>query len=102
MFWSTDIGQGVVVFDDISFLPDAFDAAHHADYLKEDLLQIVFPDDLVLDVGWTPSFDEHGHFLLMLVSDSNWDEPVERAEFTDVVTLKARIAGIAGKLAHDV
>ncbi|MDM5178541.1 hypothetical protein PO883_15185 [Massilia sp. DJPM01] len=90
------------MFDDISFLPDAFDAAQHADYLKEDLLQIVFGDDLVLDVGWTPSFDEHGRFLLMLVRDGNWDEPVERAEFTDVLSLKARIAGIAGKLSDRV
>lgn len=102
MFWNMDIGQGMVVFDDISFLPEAFDAAHHVDYLKEDLLQIVFPDDLVIDVGWYPSFDEHGRFLLMLVRDSNWDEPVERADFTDVVSLKARIAGMAGKLAHRV
>ncbi|MCY0911408.1 hypothetical protein [Massilia antarctica] len=102
MFWNIDIGQGVVVFDDISFLPDAFDAAQHADYLKEDLLQIVFGHDLVLDVGWTPSFDEHGYFLLMLVRDGNWDEPVERAEFTEVVSLKARISGIAGGLIRPV
>ncbi|MDQ1925018.1 hypothetical protein [Massilia pseudoviolaceinigra] len=97
-----DIGQGMVVFDDISLLPEAFDAAHHVDYLKEDLLQIVFPDDVVLDVGWYPSFDEQGRFLLMLVKDANWDEPVERAEFTDVVSLKQRIAGIAGKLTRSV
>lgn len=102
MFWNIDIGQGVVVFDDISFLPEAFDAAQHADYLKEDLLQIVFGHDLVLDVGWSPSFDEHGRFVLMLVRGGNWDEPVERAEFTEVVSLKQRIAGIAGKLANRV
>ena len=102
MFWNIDIGQGVVVFDDISFLPEAFDTAQHADYLKEDLLQLVFGDRLLLDVGWTPSFDEHGRFVLMLVSDGNWDEPVERAEFTEVVSLKERIAGIAGKLTRRV
>ncbi|MDQ1816499.1 hypothetical protein RBA41_24685 [Massilia sp. CCM 9210] len=99
MFWNIDIGQGVVVFDDISFLPEMFDAAQHVDYLKEDLLQIVFSDDLVLDVGWTPSFDEHGRFLLMLVRDRNWDEPVERAEVTDVVSLKRRIGHIVRSLA---
>ncbi|ATQ75649.1 hypothetical protein CR152_14780 [Massilia violaceinigra] len=102
MFWNIDIGQGVVVFDDISFLPEVFDAAQHVDYLKEDLLKIVFGDDLVLDAGWYPSFDEHGRFLLMLVRDGNWDEPVERAEFTEVVALKARIACIAGKLSRPV
>lgn len=99
MFWNLEIEQGVVVFDNISFLPEAFDAGQHVDYLKEDMLQIVFGDDLLIDVGWCPSFDEHGRFILVLVKDENWTELVERAEFTDVLSLKQHIARIARRLA---
>ncbi|HEX8611706.1 MAG TPA: hypothetical protein VF800_10505 [Telluria sp.] len=41
LFWNLDIGQGVVVFDQISHLPEAFEAfeaASHIDCLREDTL----------------------------------------------------------------
>lgn len=100
MFWNLDIGQGVVVYDEISHLPDAFDAALHIDCLREDMLQIEFSDNLLLDVGWYPSFDEKGRFLLLLVKDYAWDKPVEQGRFNDVVALKQRIAHIARKHAY--
>ena len=102
VFWNLDIGEGVVVFDDISHLPDAFEAARHIDCLREDMLQIRFGDDVLLDVGWYPSFRKHGHFLLMLVKNQDWEQPLESAKFTDVVTLKQRIAHIASKFASPI
>lgn len=100
MFWHLDIGQGVLVHDQISHLPDAFDVAQHIDCLREDMLQIGFGDQLLLDVGWYPSFNRKGRFLLLLVKDQEWDKPLEKARFHDVVSLKQRIARIAGKLAY--
>ncbi|NHZ37565.1 hypothetical protein [Massilia rubra] len=99
MFWHLDIGQGVVVYDQISHLPDAFEVARHIGCLREDMLQIRFGEKLLLDVGWYPSFNESGRFLLLLVKDQEWDTPLEKARFHDVVSLKQRIAHIAGKLA---
>ncbi|NHZ99208.1 hypothetical protein [Massilia sp. CCM 8734] len=102
MFWNLDIGKGVVVYDQISHLPDAFDVAVHIDCLREDMLQIRFGDHLLLDVGWYPSFNEQGRFLLLLVKDQAWEQPLESAKFTDVVTLKQHIAHIARKLASPI
>ncbi|NHZ92009.1 hypothetical protein F2P45_23815 [Massilia sp. CCM 8733] len=99
MFWNLDIGKGVVVYDQISHLPDAFDVAVHVGCLREDMLQIRFGDHLLLDVGWYPSFNEQGRFLLLLVKDQAWDEPLEKARFKHVVSLKQRIVRIARKLA---
>lgn len=102
MFWNLDIGEGVVVFDQISHLPDAFVVAQHIDCLREDMLQIRFGGGLLLDVGWYPSFRKRGRFILHLVKDQDWGEPVERAGFPDVVTLKQHIARIAHRLASPI
>ncbi len=36
-------------------------------HLKEDLAQIRFPDGIVLDLGWYPSFDPDGAFAVTIV-----------------------------------
>ncbi|AWH88263.1 hypothetical protein [Limnobaculum parvum] len=60
------------------------------DYLDEDLLQIEFNNGNIVDIGWYPSFDEQGAFIIHTISDNNWDQP--HAKFTtrnstDLITL---------------
>lgn len=57
-----DLKNGKVVFDDFN-LPTEEALESHADKLKEDMLQVEFPDGYLLDIGWRPSFDLRGSFF---------------------------------------
>ncbi|CRM49166.1 MULTISPECIES: hypothetical protein [Pseudomonas] len=72
---SLDFIQGNITYDDLSLLEDSAieDQVHN---LKEDMLQVVYPDGLLLDVGWFPSFDVKGHFQIKVVKNHDWDSPV--------------------------
>lgn len=46
--------------------------------LHEDLLQLINEKaNLVIDLGWYPSCDENGSYILLLIKNSNWDSPLE-------------------------
>ena len=49
--------------------------------LHEDLLQLFHEKTgLTIDLGWYPSYDPEGHYLLLLVKDCGWDRPLEMVE----------------------
>ena len=93
MFWNIDIKDGLVTYDDISFLSEDFDPREQADNLKEDMLQIEFPKKkLILDVGWRPSFEEDGAFCVTLIKDCDWGKPIAQAQVSDVISVKKTIS----------
>ena len=71
---SLDFIQGNITYDELSLLEDSAieDQVHN---LKEDMFQVEYPDGLLLDVGWFPSFDAKGHFQIKVVKDYDWDSP---------------------------
>ncbi len=62
------------------------------DHLKEDLAQISYRGGIVLDIGWSPSFDPKGRFTITVVKDSDWECPVFRANGRDLPSLKQQIS----------
>lgn len=47
--------------------------------LHEDLLQLHNEKvNLIIDLGWYPSYDINGKYLLLLVKDYKWDCPLEQ------------------------
>ncbi len=47
--------------------------------LHEDLLQLLNEQaNLIIDLGWYPSYDENGHYLLLLIKNYDWDSPLEK------------------------
>lgn len=47
--------------------------------LNEDLLQLYNEKaNLTIDLGWYPSHDVNGHYLLLLIKNFDWDSPVEQ------------------------
>lgn len=41
--------------------------------LKEDLVQVCFPGELLIDIGWYPEFSEEGAFLVTVVKGMDWE-----------------------------
>lgn len=44
--------------------------------IKEDLIQIVYGDHYLLDVGWYPEFNVKGSFVIRIIKDCDWQIPV--------------------------
>ena len=63
-----------VLYDELSSVTDGT-AALAWDSLKEDMLQVEYPENILLDVGWYPSFDPEGTFQVRVVKDFQWDVP---------------------------
>lgn len=47
--------------------------------LCEDLLQLSFNEEvnIIIDLGWYPSGDINGNYILQFIKDYNWDFPLE-------------------------
>ncbi|MDY1039352.1 hypothetical protein [Lelliottia sp. CFBP8978] len=64
------------VYDEISSL-DFTKAIHEqVNKLDEDLFQLTFNNGNVIDVGWHPAFEEDGEFIIQVVSNDDWEEPI--------------------------
>lgn len=63
-----------VLYDELSSVTEGT-AALAWDSLKEDMLQVEYPENILLDVGWYPSFDPEGTFQVRVVKDFQWDVP---------------------------
>ncbi|MQU65353.1 hypothetical protein GHO25_19755 [Pseudomonas sp. FSL R10-1350] len=63
-----------VLYDELSSVTEGT-AALAWDSLKEDMLQVEYPENILLDVGWYPSFDPEGTFQVCVVKDFQWDVP---------------------------
>lgn len=88
MFWNIDIKNGNVTYDDISFLTEEFNSKDQVDYLKEDMLQIEFPEDILFDVGWRPSFDEEGAFYVSVIKGLDWESPILQKKVSNITEVR--------------
>lgn len=57
-------------------------AASQIPELRQDLLQITYGTRYVIDVGWYPMYKPEGFFLICVVEDSDWDEPLLKLKVT--------------------
>jgi hypothetical protein len=55
---------------------------------KEDIIQIVFTNDYLIDVGWYPEFDPEGFFKIRVIQGINWDKPLYEKKCKDIETLR--------------
>jgi hypothetical protein len=73
-----DWKNGCVTFWDLDSVdPDSPLADLEA--LKEDLAQVAFPTDVLVDVGWYPECSSNGSFRILVVRGSSWNLPVTTA-----------------------
>ena len=87
MLFELDYGSKVVdkyIDFDIDFEMPLEDQYH---LLKEDLIQITYDDNHILDVGWYPEFSESGRFVVTVVRNLDWGEPIFREECSDLPLL---------------
>lgn len=82
-----DFSPGRIVYENFSIEQDQ-EWIDQLDKLDEDLLQVEFPDDVILDLGWYPAFSHKGQFQVRVIRDFNWDAPIFYAEVTQMAVLR--------------
>lgn len=71
-----DWGSGEVLLWDLWFLDQSQPLLEQVDCLKEDLAQVAYENEVLLDIGWYPEFSDAGGFVIRVVKQINWDEPL--------------------------
>lgn len=72
-----DVKKGIIKYDNFN-IDFTIPLKGQEDNLLEDLLQIEFPNNYLLDVGWYPEYKIEGQFVLTLIKNLDWQHPVYR------------------------
>ena len=51
--------------------------------LLEDLLQVKYAQEYLLDVGWYPEYESEGEFIVQIIKKQNWKEPIYKKSSKD-------------------
>ena len=86
MFEKLDFTPGKIAYDDFNADPET-PLTDQTDLLKEDMFQVMYDDQYIIDVGWYPSFSQDGSFQIVIIKDFNWSEPVCKRECRDMAEL---------------
>lgn len=80
------------MLDDLSAIDHTVDVKCAIDELKEDLFQVVFPHDQLIDIGWCPEFSQLGRFKVVLISNLCWTVPIYYEEASSWGELDAALS----------
>ena len=70
MFKNTDFAPGKVTYLEFD-INKTMPLIEQDDYLTEDILQVVYPNNLLIDVGWYSD-----QFIVNIIKKCDWDNPV--------------------------
>jgi hypothetical protein len=82
-----DFGNGEVVHWDLARIDPAAPMDQQIDELKEDLAQVRFDQNTMLDIGWYPEFSREGSFVVVVIRNEEWESPIYRRECSDMAEL---------------
>lgn len=91
------VKKGEIVFNEFSVKKDIL-LSEQLDELREDMLQVEFPNGYILDIGWKPSFDINGKFYIYLIKDFDWEQPVYSGNAKDIDSLEFEINRLISNL----
>jgi predicted amidohydrolase YtcJ len=83
--------SGEVSFWDLDFLDPAKPLSEQLEDLKEDLAQVQYQGERLLDIGWFPEFALDGAFVVRVVDSSDWDSPLFLERSTSVTEMVSSI-----------
>lgn len=85
-----DFSPGRVVYEEFT-LDDEQTWGEQIDKLNEDLLQVEYPGDILLDLGWYPACSQQGQFQVRVIRNFRWETPIFYAEVTKMKVLRSVI-----------
>lgn len=88
MFEEIDFGKGVnKKYIDFNVNKD-IPLDKQIDWLKEDLVQVIYYNNYLIDIGWYPEFSEEGFFRIVIVKDYQWEDTILQKNCRDLNLLE--------------
>ncbi|RED66125.1 hypothetical protein [Cohnella lupini] len=85
MFENFNFKPGTVTYNPYKLSPDEMTDIK---WLTEDMLQVKYPNNYIIDVGWYgKSFTLNGVFIIYIIKDQKWDNPVFKQDYRSVTEL---------------
>jgi hypothetical protein len=76
-----------ILYNDLKDIKKDVPLNEQLNELKEDLLQIEINKNYLVDVGFYPAFSSQGSLKILLIKDSDWENPVLSEETKDLKKL---------------
>ncbi|WP_340025936.1 hypothetical protein MHI24_12450 [Paenibacillus sp. FSL K6-1096] len=85
MFEGFDFRPGTVKWNSYKLSPDDMTDIR---WLSEDMFMVEYPKGYLIDVGWYGGcFTLNGLFIIYIIKDTKWDNPVFKEEYRSVTEL---------------
>jgi hypothetical protein len=75
MFEEMNFEPGLITYNDFNINKD-MPLVNQIGSLKEDLFQVEYGEDYLIDVGWYPSFNKKGDFRIRVIKNYDWTLPL--------------------------
>ncbi|WP_191014394.1 hypothetical protein [Treponema zioleckii] len=84
------IPEGKVIYNEFDFdLSKSIEGQEKC--LLEDILQISFQNNVLLDLGWYPELYSRGRFVLQVIKDYDWEKALYKIEFKELSLISENI-----------
>ena len=84
-----DWRSGHVAYWGLDELDESGPLSAQLSQLREDLAQVSYPNRVLIDVGWYPSFSAAGEFTVVVVVGEDWERPLSQDRCASVAALRA-------------
>lgn len=85
-----DFKSGIVTYNEFN-LNFEKSLSEQLECLNEDLLQVEYLKDYLLDLGWYPEYDVEGNFIIQVIKDKEWSHPIYKGICRNKDILKMNI-----------
>ena len=91
LFENINYGKGVVsIYNELRLTSD-LQLEDQLDSLTEDLVQIIYDNNYIIDLGWYPEYEANGCFSIYIIKDNDWDNPVNQISCRDIDELEGHL-----------
>lgn len=84
MFEKFSFSPGTITYNDFDIDP-RLPINEDNDALKEDMFQVEYPNNYIIDVGWYSGVKK---FIIYIIKDCNWEEPIFKKLYINLKDLE--------------
>jgi len=70
--------------------------------LNEDLIQVEFDGNYILDISWYPEGDDKGMIIIQLIHNNDWGNPIIKESVLEAEALLKSITKVMAVMKRDI
>ncbi|MBD5135691.1 MAG: hypothetical protein HDT39_06990 [Lachnospiraceae bacterium] len=71
----TDLQSGKITYNEFN-IDFSVPYSEQVEELLEDLIQIEYKNGYLIDLGWYPEFNPQGKFIVQVIKNYDWENPI--------------------------